>query len=59
MTTYTAEQIAGVMAAAEASKLNIRDNEGRKKVYELELYKLQEPEGVAIITPDGSIKFIK
>lgn len=47
------------MAAAEVTRLNIRDQEGRKKVYELELYKLQELEGVATITPDGSIKFIK
>lgn len=56
---YTTEQIAGVMSAYEVSKLNIRDKGGRKKVYELELYKLQELEGVAIITPEGDIKFIK
>lgn len=56
---YTIEQMAGVMAANEVSRLNIRDKEGRKKVYELELYKLQELEGVATITPEGDIKFIK
>lgn len=56
---YTTEQLAGVMAAYQVSKLNIRDKEGRKKMYELELYKLQELEGVATITPDGDIKFIK
>lgn len=56
---YTTEQLAGVMATSEVSRLNIRDKEGRKKVYELELYKLQELEGVATITPDGDIKFIK
>ena len=56
---YTVEQLAGVMAGYEVSKLNIRDKEGRKKVYELELYKLQELEGVATITPEGDIKFIK
>lgn len=56
---YTTEQIAGVMASYEASRLNIRDKEGRKKVYELELYKLQELEGVATITATGDIKFIK
>lgn len=41
------------------AKLNIRDKEGRKKMYELELYKLQQLEGVATITPEGDIKFIK
>lgn len=56
---YTTEQMAGAMAANEVSRLNIRDQEGRKKVYELELYKLQELEGVATITPEGDIKFIK
>lgn len=56
---YTTEQLAGVMAAHEVSRLNIRDKEGRKKAYELELYKLQELEGVATITPEGDIKFIK
>ena len=56
---YTTEQLAGVMAAFQASKLNIRDKEGRKKMYELELYKLQELESVATITPEGDIKFIK
>ena len=56
---YTIEQLAGVMAAFQVSKLNIRDKEGRKKMYELELYKLQQLEGVATITPDGDIKFIK
>ena len=56
---YTVEQLAGVMAAYQVAKLNIRDKEGRKKMYELELYKLQELEGVATITPEGDIKFIK
>lgn len=56
---YTIEELAGVMAACEVSRLNIRDKEGRKKVYELELYKLQELEGAAIITPEGDIRFIK
>ena len=56
---YTIEQLAGVMAAFQVAKLNIRDKEGRKKAYELELYKLKELEGVATITPDGDIKFIK
>lgn len=56
---YTTEQLAGVMAAYKVVKLNIRDKEGRKKMYELELYKLQQLDGVATITPDGSIKFIK
>jgi hypothetical protein len=56
---YTTEELAGVMAACQVAKLNIRDKEGRKKVYELELYKLQNLEGAATITPDGDIKFIK
>ena len=56
---YTTEQLAGVMAAYQVAKLNIRDKEGRKKMYELELYKLQQLEGVATITPEGDIKFIK
>ncbi len=56
---YTTEQLAGVMTAYQVAKLNIRDKEGRKKMYELELYKLQELEGVATITPEGDIKFIK
>lgn len=56
---YTTEQLAGAMAAYKVARLNIRDKEGRKKMYELELYKLKELEGVATITPDGNIKFIK
>lgn len=54
----TVEQIAGLIAREIVSKFNIKDDEGRKAVYENALNTVMK-ETLIIVSPEGKLVEIK